>query len=74
MAGLAFCVEQAFETDARVGVTGPRVLHVNVVVALARLAPPAVLVGVTIVTWGTLVTPGTCIGRDEGGWERERER
>lgn len=50
---------QAFETGARAGVTGPRVLHVNVVIALTGAAFSAHLVWVSVITRGAIFTPGT---------------
>lgn len=56
---LTLGVIETFETFTRSGITGLLIQHVNVVVALAWLALPAVLMGISIVTWGTLLTPGT---------------
>lgn len=49
----------ALDTDACLCVTGLGVVHVDVVVALARLAAPTRHLRVPEVTWGALITPGT---------------
>lgn len=67
-------VVETFETFTRPGITGLLVQHVNVVVALAWLALPAVLMGISIVTWGTLLTSGTCRGEENIEEERRNER
>ncbi len=64
VAALALAVVQAFETSARSGVTGLRVHHVDVVVALTGPAFSAHLVWVSIITRGAFFTPGTCGWRD----------
>lgn len=56
----ALAVVQALPALASLPVAGIRVRHVNVVVAAAWLAASAGLGGVTIVTWGTLLTVSTC--------------
>ena len=59
MAVCALCVVQAFEAGARTSVAGSRVVHVDVVATLARQTAPSGHLGVTVVTRGTLVTPGS---------------
>jgi len=65
LAAVALGVVQAFEAGARLGVTGPRVLHVDVAVALAGQAAPTGHLGVPEVPGGALVTPGTCRRKQE---------
>lgn len=61
VASLALGVVQAFETSARSGITGLRVRHVDVVVALTGPAFSAHLVWVSVITRGAFFTPGTFI-------------
>lgn len=56
---VALGVMQAFETGARPSVAGPRVVHVDVAVALAGQAAPAGHLRVPEVAGGALITPGT---------------
>ena len=59
MAVGALCVVQASEAGARPSVAGARVVHVDVAATLARQTAPPGHLGVTVVTRGTLVTPGS---------------
>lgn len=52
----SLCVELAFQAQPSPTVTGTRVGHVNVVVALARQTPTASLEWIPVVAGGTLVT------------------
>lgn len=58
---VALSVVQAFETGARPSVTGARVVHVDVVVALAGQAAPTGHQRVPEITRSTLITPGTFV-------------
>lgn len=51
--GRTFGVVQTLPALARPSVAGSRVRHVDVIVALARLAASGRLGGVTIITWST---------------------
>jgi len=64
---VALGVVQAFETGTCANVAGPRVVHVDVVVTLAGHAAPSGNQGVSIVTWGTLITPGTWMRYENTG-------
>ena len=63
LASVAVGVVQAFEAGPRPGVAGPRVVHVDVAVALAGHAAPPGHQGVTVVTGGALVTSGAWFGK-----------
>lgn len=56
---VALSVVQALETGACPGVTRPRVVHVDVAVALAGHAAPTGHLRVPEVAGRTLITPGT---------------
>lgn len=57
----ALGVVETFPALASLTVARAHVWHVDVVVALTRLATTTGLWGVPVVTWGTLVTPGTLV-------------
>ena len=67
LAPVAVGVVQASEAGACPGIAGPRVMHVDVVVALAGRAAPARHQGVPEVTRGALIAPGTWMGNREMG-------
>lgn len=66
LTGVALGVVQALEAGACPGVTRARVVHVDVVVALAGHAAAAGHQRVAEVAGGTLVAPVTCMAPETG--------
>lgn len=72
LTGVALGVVQALHTGAGPSVAGPRVVHVDVVVALAGQAAPAGHQRVPEIPRSALVTPGTWRTATETGSEAPR--